>query len=106
MLHVRQLEKIIESRSALSIDQLDVAAGEVVAVVGPVSSGKTLLIRLLGGEVMPRGGKVLLGGQDIHLVRAARAPLGVLFEGDLLCKRPSAISNLEFYSPMRHRPRS
>ncbi len=70
MLHVRQLEKIIESRSALSIDRLDVAAGEVVAVVGPVSSGKTLLIRLLCGEVMPSGGKVLLDGQDIHLVRA------------------------------------
>ncbi len=50
MLQVRQLEKIIESRSVLSIDQLDVAASEVVAVVGPVSSGKTLLVRLLCGK--------------------------------------------------------
>jgi ABC-2 type transport system ATP-binding protein len=106
MLQVRQLEKIIESRSALSIDQLDVAASEVVAVVGPVSSGKTLLIRLLCGEVMPSGGKVLLDGQDIHLVRVARARLGVLFEEDLLYKRLSALSNLEFYCQMRHLPRS
>jgi len=106
MLQARQLEKIIESRSALSIDQLDVATGEVVAVVGPVSSGKTLLIRLLCGEVMPSGGKVLLDGQDIHLVAAARARLGVLFEEDLLYKRLSALSNLEFYCQMRHLPRS
>ena len=106
MLQVRQLEKIIEGRSALSIDQLDVAAGEVVAVVGPVSSGKTLLVRLLCGEVMPSGGKVLLDGQDIHLVLAARARLGVLFEEDLLYKRLSALSNLEFYCQMRHLPKS
>ena len=106
MLQVRQLEKIIESRSALSIDRLDVAAGEVVAVVGPVSSGKTLLIRLLCGEVMPSGGKVLLDGQDIHLVLAARARLGVLFEEDLLYKRLSASGNLEFFCQMRHLPRS
>src|SRR5258708_24139807 len=84
----------------------DVAAGEVVDVIGPVSSGKTLLIRLLCGEVMPSGGKVLLDGQDIHLVRAARARLGVLFEEDLLYKRLSALSNLEFYCQMRHLPRS
>jgi len=106
MLQIRQLEKIIESRSVLSIDQLDVAGGEVVAVVGPVSSGKTLLIRLLCGEVLPSGGKVLLGGQDIHLFPAARARLGVLFEEDLLYERHSALGNLEFYCQMHHLPRS
>src|SRR5260370_16998417 len=98
MLQVRQLEKIIESRSALSIDQLDVAAGEVVAVVGPVSSGKTLLIRLLCGEVMPSGGKVLLDGQDIHLVRAAPPPLRAPFSQDLLYNHPSPLTNFTSYS--------
>lgn len=106
MLQIRQLEKIIESRSVLSIDQLDVAGGEVVAVVGPVSSGKTMLIRLLCGEVMPSGGKVLLDEQDIHLVPAARARLGVIFEEDLLYERHSALGNLEFYCQMHHLPRS
>ena len=106
MLQVRQLEKIIESRSVLSIDQLDVCAGEVVAVVGPVSSGKTLLIRLLCGEVMPSGGKVLLDGQDIHKVPAARTRLGVLFEEDLLYERHTALGNLEFYCRMHRLPRN
>jgi ABC-2 type transport system ATP-binding protein len=106
MFQIRQIEKIIENRSVLSIDQLDICAGEVIAVIGPVSSGKTLLIRLLCGEVIPSGGKVLLEGQDIHLVPAARARLGVLFEEDLLYKRHTAQGNLEFYCHMYHLPRS
>lgn len=106
MLQIRQLEKIIEGRSILSIEQLDVNAGEIVAVIGPVSSGKTLLIRLLCGTVMPSGGKVLLDEQDVHQVAAARARVGVLFEEDLLYKRLSAQGNLEFYCQMHRLPKS
>src|SRR5260370_16846599 len=97
MLHVRQLEKIIESRSALSIDRLDVAAGEVVAVVGPVSSGKTLLFRLLCGELMPSGVQELLDGQDIHLVPAAPAQLYLLFLTYPLSNQLFPSSNLYYH---------
>src|SRR6266581_2875587 len=60
MLQVRQLEKIIENRSALYVEQLDLNARDIVAVVGPSNSGKTLLIRLLSGMLLPSSGKVLL----------------------------------------------
>ena len=104
-LQVRQLEKVIEDRTVLSIEQLDVSAGEVVAVVGPVGSGKSLLIRLLCGELLPSGGSVVLDGHDIHRVPAARARIGVLFEDDLLYERHTALGNLEFHCDMRGLPR-
>ena len=63
MLQVRKLEKIIEGRSVLAIDALDIEAGEVVAVIGPVGSGKTLLIRLLSGMIPPSGGSVVSMGR-------------------------------------------
>src|SRR5712672_1390338 len=66
MLQVRRLEKIIENRSVLYVEQLDINAGDVVAVIGLTGSGKTLLIRLLSGTLAPSGGKVLLDGHDIH----------------------------------------
>ncbi len=106
MLQVSHLAKIIEGRTALFIEQLEVNAGEIVAIVGPVGSGKTLLIRLLAGIVMPSGGSVLLGGQDIHQTPAARASMGVLFEEDLLYERLSAQANLEMYCAMHHLPNS
>ncbi len=106
MLQVRRLEKISENRTALSIEQLDVAAGEVVAVIGPMSSGKTLLIRLLSGIVVPSGGTVLLDGQDVHRAPAVRARMGLLFEEDLLYERFSALGNLETFCQLHGLPRS
>jgi ABC-2 type transport system ATP-binding protein len=106
MLQAQRLEKVIEQRTALSIAELIVEAGEVLAVVGPVGSGKTLLIRLLCGEVAPSGGSVLVQGQDIRRVAAARARIGVLFEEDLLYKRNSAEANLQFQCELLGQPRS
>lgn len=104
MLRVERLEKIVESRTVLAIESLEVGAGEVVAVVGPVGSGKTLLLRLLGGELAPSGGSVVVDGQHVHLSAAARARIGVLFQEDLLYKRHTALGNLTFYCGMRGLP--
>jgi ABC-2 type transport system ATP-binding protein len=106
MLQVRRLEKIIENRNALYIEQLDINAGDVVAVVGLSSSGKTLLIRLLSGTLVPSGGKVLLDGQDIHQSPGARTRIGVLFQEDLLYERQTPQENLELYGQLHKQPRS
>jgi len=105
MLQARRLEKIIENRSALYMEQLDLNAGNIVAAVGLANSGKTLLIRLLCGMLAPSSGKVLLDGQDVHQTPAARARLGVLFQEDLLYERLSAQDNLELYCQLHKLPR-
>lgn len=104
MLQVRQLEKVIENRSVLTIHQLDINAGEVVAVIGPAHSGKSLLIRLLAGIMLPSGGSVLLDGQPISSPTMRRR-IGVLFEEDLLYERHTARGNLEFYCQLQKLPR-
>ncbi len=44
---------------------LDIAAGEKVALVGPSGSGKSTLVKLLRRQFEPQGGRVLIDGQDI-----------------------------------------
>jgi len=105
MLQVRQLEKTIENRSALFIEQLDINGGDVIAVVGPSNSGKTLLIRLLSGMLLPSSGKVLLDGENIHQSSILRSRIGVLFEEDLLYERLSAQENLALYCQLHKLPR-
>ena len=50
-----------EGRPALDDVSLDVAAGRIVAVVGPTGSGKTTLVEIVGGMVAPTTGQVAVG---------------------------------------------
>ena len=106
MLHVERLEKVIEMRRVLGIDQLDVQAGEVVAVIGPAGSGKSLLIHLIGGQVQPSGGRVTLNGQDVFKTPSARMHMGLLFDADLLYERLTAQANIELYADLQKLPKS
>ncbi|MBF0332502.1 MAG: ABC transporter ATP-binding protein [Alphaproteobacteria bacterium] len=47
---------------------LDVRGGETVALVGPSGAGKSTLVRLLRRHWEPRGGRILIDGQDIAAV--------------------------------------
>jgi ABC-2 type transport system ATP-binding protein len=106
MLQVRRLEKNIEGRGALFIDALDVAPGDVVAVIGPATSGKTLLIRLLSGAIPPSGGSIVFDGMCVSPTENIRKQIGVLFEEDLLYERQTAQANLEFYAQLANLPRN
>ena len=51
--------------------ELEVAAGERVALVGPSGAGKTTLLRTLNGQLRPRAGAVVFEGQDLSALRGA-----------------------------------
>jgi ABC-2 type transport system ATP-binding protein len=105
MLQVRRLEKVSEQRTVLHIEELDGAAGDILAVVGPSHSGKSLLLRILTGTLLPSGGTITLAEQDIHRSPQARARIGALFENDLLYERLSAQDNLDLYRQFYGLPR-
>ena len=59
--------------SALDGVDLEIAAGEFVALEGPSGSGKTTLLQLLGALDRPSGGEVLFEGRDLAALPRPRA---------------------------------
>jgi putative ABC transport system ATP-binding protein len=80
---------------------LDVAAGETVAVMGPSGCGKSTLLHLLGGLDRPSGGEVFLDGDRIDdlgekaLARIRRTAVGFVFQAFHLMEELTAVENIE-----------
>ena len=61
---------------------LDVARGEIVALLGPSGSGKTTMLRLLAGFETPDagGGRIVVEGEDVTTMAPARRRFGMVFQ--------------------------
>jgi phospholipid/cholesterol/gamma-HCH transport system ATP-binding protein len=81
-----------------------IAAGKITAIMGPSGTGKTTLLRLIGGQLQPDEGQVLLFGENIarlnrKQLNQLRARMGVLFQSGALFTDLSVFENVAF--PLR-----
>lgn len=80
---------------------LDVSAGETVAIMGPSGCGKSTLLHLLGGLDRPSGGELLLNNRRIDnigekaLARMRRTDVGFVFQAFHLMEELTAVENVE-----------
>jgi ABC-type lipoprotein export system ATPase subunit len=88
------------TRALAGID-LEVIAGETVAITGPSGCGKSTLLHLLSGLDRPSGGTVLLAGHHMEqmgeraLARLRRGVVGFVFQSFHLMDELTAVENVE-----------
>ena len=86
---------------ALKAIDLDIQAGEFVAIMGPSGSGKSTAMNILGCLDTPSGGQYLFKGVHVEALsrdqraRLRRRYLGFVFQGFNLLARTSAQENVE-----------
>lgn len=99
MIRVRGLRKEYPGGTlALERVDLDIAAGEFVALIGPSGAGKSSLLRCVNGLVEPTAGGVEVDGQRVtgatgEALRRIRARIGFVFQQFHLLKRLSVLEN-------------
>lgn len=93
---IRSVEKKFGRYPALNQVDLEIADGELVALLGPSGSGKTTLLRTIAGLEFPDAGQVLFEGQDVTFASAAARRVGFVFQQYALFKHMTVARNIAF----------
>ena len=87
---------------------LDIPRGRVTAIMGPSGTGKTTLLRLMTGQILPDQGSILMEGRDVCRMRRkelyeTRKRIGMLFQNGALLTDINVYENVAF--PLREHTR-
>ncbi|MDQ7785020.1 MAG: ABC transporter ATP-binding protein [Desulfomonilaceae bacterium] len=104
MLDVKNIDVYYGQTRVLEQVSLHVAAGEIVALLGPNAAGKTTALKTFQGLIRPASGEVRYMGRNVHRVPPHRLPaegLSLVPEERMLFLRMTCRENLELgaYNP-------
>jgi putative spermidine/putrescine transport system ATP-binding protein len=100
---LQSLSRSFGTTRALDGLTLNIAPGELVALLGPSGCGKTTALRILAGFESADSGSVTVDGKDIAPVPAARRDMGMVFQSYSLFPNMNALDNVGFGLRMRKR---
>lgn len=95
-LRIQNLVKRFDSVTAVDDVSLDIAKGEIFALLGSSGCGKSTLLRMLAGFETPSGGQIFLGGQDISPLSPYERPINMMFQSYALFPHLSVWENIAF----------
>jgi putative spermidine/putrescine transport system ATP-binding protein len=98
---LRELTRAFGAARALDGMSLEIAPGELVALLGPSGCGKTTALRIVAGFETADTGEVLIDGRDVSGVPAAKRDMGMVFQSYSLFPNMSALDNVGFGLRMR-----
>ena len=98
---LRSLTRAFGATRALDEMSLEIAPGELVALLGPSGCGKTTALRIVAGFEYADVGEVLLDGKDISGMPASKRDMGMVFQSYSLFPNMNALDNVAFGLRMR-----
>jgi spermidine/putrescine ABC transporter ATP-binding subunit len=84
---------------------IEVAAGEILALLGPSGCGKSTTLGMIAGLIEPDGGRILVDGVEVQREPPWRRNLGTLFQNYALFPHLTVAGNVAFGLEMRRLPR-
>ncbi len=80
---------------------LQIKTGELIVFMGPSGTGKTTLLKLIGGQLHPDQGKIIFDEENIHQLKMRdlfrlRRKMGMLFQSGALFNEMTVFDNIAF----------
>ncbi|WP_027859330.1 ABC transporter ATP-binding protein [Marinobacterium jannaschii] len=104
IIDIKQLSFSRGERAIYRNVDIQIPRGKITAIMGPSGTGKTTLLKIIGGQLQPDGGQVLVDGQDVPRLGRKdlfdlRERMGMLFQSGALFTDMSVFENVAF--PLR-----
>ena len=108
MIEMENLHKSFDDLEVLKGVSLQVAKGEILALIGGSGHGKTVILKHVAGLMKPDRGRVYVNGKDVYNLRGdeleqMRSHLGFLFQSGALFSSLNVFDNVAF--PLREKTR-
>ena len=106
-IELQNITKKFSGYTALDNISLNVASGELVALLGPSGCGKTTLLRIIAGLELPDVGKIILENKDTTNLPPREKNVGFVFQHYALFRRLTVLENVAFglkVLPRKDRP--
>jgi len=104
LVEIRGLRFARGSRMIFDGVDLDIPRGKITAIMGPSGTGKTTLLKLIGGQLRPLAGTIRVDGEEVHKLSRdklyrLRKRMGLLFQSGALLTDLDVFENVAF--PLR-----
>ncbi|HID44804.1 MAG TPA: ABC transporter ATP-binding protein, partial [Chromatiaceae bacterium] len=108
LVRIRDLHFSRGERKIFSGLNIEIPKGKITAIMGPSGTGKTTLLKLIGGQLRPDRGTIEVDGLDVHQLSTAelyrlRMRMGMLFQSGALLTDLNVFENVAF--PLREHTR-
>lgn len=101
-IHIKNVTKIIKKRKVLDDISYEFKKGKIYGLCGPNGSGKTMILRLIAGLIIPTKGTVEIDGQLLHKDISFPPKIGLIIEHMELLPQYTAFENLKLLAQINH----
>lgn len=101
MINIEGVTKTIKNSTVLDEVSIDFEYGKIYGLYGQNGSGKTMLLRLIAGLLVPTKGRVMIDGKQLHKDISFPENVGIVIEHMEMLPKFSALENLKILSRIK-----